>query len=78
MFRASYGKEDDPIWELECDDAFKADMRLLTLGENSILLMSYLAERYWAGDSGVLFDPGLAADLELLLVPPVTVIARAG
>lgn len=69
-FRAKYGN--GTIWKVECDDAFRADMSLLTIEQESILLTSYSAHRYWSG----LADFRGPSFWEYLLTPPVHVLKR--
>jgi hypothetical protein len=49
-FRAQYGKPDAPIWKVETELYFRADLSLLTLA-NSLLVTSYFAYQYLSGDS---------------------------
>ncbi|MDD5502874.1 MAG: DUF2441 domain-containing protein [Candidatus Thermoplasmatota archaeon] len=63
------------IWEIEAEDAFKADMRLLKL-HSSILVTSLMAHTYWSGKSLVESFPGYEPFWELLLKPPVKVIKK--
>jgi len=65
-----YGKPNSLIWEVEADNAFKADMALLTLG-GSLLIVSYNTHRYWSG-----LPSGDRPCWEFLLVPPVNVIRQ--
>lgn len=67
QFRNKYGKPNDLIWEIESNNAFKADMNLLTLG-TSLLVLSYNAHRYWQGIQSD--DPFW----EYLLIPPIKVV----
>lgn len=69
-FRNEYAKSDNIIWEVESDNAFKADMRLLIL-RGSVLFLSFNAHKYWKGISSE--DNPI---WEHLLVPPVKVIRR--
>ncbi len=70
-FRDRFGMSSDcPIWEVEADIVFKADMELLTL-EDSLLVLSYRAHQYWNGCS-IKKSPFW----EYLMVPPVKVIRR--
>lgn len=70
-WRGKYRNQDDPIWAVECDGAFLADMGLLTQ-ENTIIVISYLAHLYWSG----LSHPKIESFWEYLLVPPVKVLKR--
>ena len=70
-WRDKYRDPDDPIWTVECDGAFLADMGLLTQG-NTILVISYLAHLYWRG----LSHPKNESFWEYLLVPPISVLER--
>jgi hypothetical protein len=70
-FRATYGTSADPIWEVDADVSFRADMALLTQNQ-TVLVMSLLAELYWSGQT----HPNLTPIWEYLLVPPVTVIRQ--
>lgn len=62
-----------PIFEVECDDHFRCDMGLLTIGA-AILCISYNASLYWKG------DPAIGGDAtpvwEHLLTPPVRVLSQ--
>ena len=69
-FKNQYGKPNSLIWEVEADNEFKADMRLLTL-KGSLLVLSYNAHRYWSG-----LPSGDEPCWEFLLVPPVIVIRQ--
>jgi hypothetical protein len=77
-----WGSAGAKIWEVESEDAFRADMSCLTLG-GTILTVSLFAERYWSGlENGIdlIFpDPQRAPTppfWELLLTPPVKVLGR--
>lgn len=69
-FKTQYGTPESLIWEVEANNAFKADMKLLTL-QGSLLTLSYNAVRYWSS---------LPSDAnpfwEFLLIPPVSVISQ--
>ncbi len=71
VFREQYGN--GSIWKVQCDNVFRADMALLALGQESILLTSYHAHRYWSGLTGYSRQPFW----EWLLVPPIRVLERA-
>lgn len=72
-WRSLYGHPTDPIWLVETQQGFLADMNLLTQ-ENSVLVTSLLAHLYWKGEThSSVFTPFW----EWLLVPPVRVIKHA-
>jgi len=81
QFRSApgWGNARAPIWEVETNAApFRADMTCLTL-RGSILLASYVAQRYWGhldNDFASLGGPPTPPFWELLLPPPVKVIKR--
>lgn len=68
-FRARFGEPQNSIWQVACRDYFKADMHLLNM-QGSILQYSYWAHLYWKG------QPGSSPFWELLLAPPVKVVAQ--
>jgi len=70
VFRERHGN--GSIWKVQCDNVFRADMGLLALGQESILLTSYRAHRYWSGLAGYSAQPFW----ERLLVPPIRVLER--
>lgn len=69
-FKQKFGTPDSLIWEVESKESFKADMNLLTIGNNSILVYSYFAHLYWQGQTRE--NPFW----EHLLVPPVRIIKK--
>jgi hypothetical protein len=69
-FRQRYGKETDSIWLVEAEEYFMGDMNLLQI-ENSILVISYFANKYWRG------EPGDNPFWEILLNPPISVVSKA-
>jgi hypothetical protein len=69
--KAFRGDNHMPIWEVECESYFRADMSLLNLGD-SILMLSYKVHRYWAGLSNINAVPCW----EILLPLPVRGICR--
>ena len=70
-FRSQYGNPNAPIWKVEVELYFRADMSLLTLA-NSLLFSSYFAYQYWSGDS----SPSNKPFWEILLVPPVKILRK--
>jgi len=50
-FRNKFGSGQGIIWEVKSEKYFKADMNILTLG-SSILVCSFFADKYWAGEPG--------------------------
>ena len=58
------------LWEIEAESFFKADMNLLTQ-QNSILVFSYLANKYWRGET-----INNSPNWEVLLSPPIRIIRR--
>jgi len=69
-FRDIYSDNDSPIYVVESDIVFKADMNILT-ANNSILATSYLANLYWSSKEG----PGNPF-WEIIIKCPVRVIER--
>jgi hypothetical protein len=65
--QAEFG--DGIVWQVEAEQSFRADMRLLSLG-SSILVASWNAHEYWSGKRNGQVEPCW----ERLLVPPVKVI----
>ncbi|WP_448127758.1 DUF2441 domain-containing protein [Salinicola sp. NYA28a] len=73
QFKASYGDESSPIWEVYKDGPiFKGNMRLLDNNQTN-LICSYLAHEYWSGRQGPTEFSGLT---EVVLELPVTVGTR--
>lgn len=70
-FREQFGNNQGVIWEISVEQYFKANMSLLRFGD-SILLYSYFANKYWAGEAGS--DPN--PFWEILLIPPIKVIRK--
>lgn len=68
-FRTSFIQTVCPIYKVESNDYFKADMKLLTFGQSSAHLLSF-ANRYWKGEGSD--NPAW----EHLLAHPVTVLER--
>jgi hypothetical protein len=68
-FREQYGQPNNPLWEVEAEEFFSADMHFLTTG-NSILTYSYFAHKYWKG------EPSQYPSWEILLIPPVHVLRK--
>jgi len=68
-FQRGFGGPTARIVRVESDDAFRADMNLLSLG--TILVTSYYAHEYWGGKRHPLKNPAW----EYLLRPPVHVIS---
>jgi hypothetical protein len=58
------------IYEIEADDFFRGDMKLLYLGGSGIGALLFAA-KYWGGDASP------APRWEYLLVPPVRVVGLA-
>jgi len=58
------------IWEVECDNYHRGNMRLLSLGSN--LVTSYYAHEYWSGSAG----GDCEALWEYLLTPPVHILRK--
>jgi hypothetical protein len=69
-FKQKFGTSNSLIWEVESQENFKADMNLLTIGNNSILVYSYFAHLYWQGKTRE------NTFWEYLLVPPVKIIKK--
>lgn len=69
-FKMSFCNSIGDIWELECENYFRADMKLLTI-PNSLLLLSYFAHQYWQG-----YSKDSEPNWECLLSPPIKVIRR--
>lgn len=67
-FRKNYFNSRGIIWEVGCDNTFKADMNFLKL-EGSLLELSFRVHRYWSGQKGEQ-EPFW----EFLLTPPVRII----
>jgi hypothetical protein len=69
-FRSDMKAYSAHIWEIEADNAFRADMNYLKLVGASALIVSYFAHRYWSGESSA---PESAPEprWEYLLTPPV-------
>ena len=68
-FRERFGNGQGVIWKIKADRYFKADMSLLYHPE-TILVYSYFAHKYWAG------EPGPDPLWEVLLIPPVQVVKK--
>lgn len=69
QFRNDYRCADAPIFKLQCETVFRADMRLLLLG-GSYLGASLFAHKYWRGEATQ--NP----NWEYLLKPPVMVVEQ--
>lgn len=69
QFRHESQYADAPIFKLQCETVFRADMRLLLLG-GSCLGASLFAHKYWRGEATQ--NP----DWEYLLKPPVMVVEQ--
>lgn len=69
QFRHNYRCADAPIFKLQCETVFRADMGLLRLG-GSCLGASLFAHKYWRGEATQ--NP----DWEYLLKPPVMVVEQ--
>lgn len=63
---------DVPIWEMESNDAFVADMRMLGEATNGLQRIA-MTEAYWAGERWT----GSESLLEALIELPATVVRRA-
>lgn len=70
-FMKKYPNDNSSIWEVEAETIFRANMNMLYAGD-SILVTSYLANVYWAGESG----PDNSPFWEYLLKCPVTIRER--
>jgi hypothetical protein len=51
IFRSNFGLPDNNIYEIECEQFRKFDMNLIFLGTQNIT-GSFLAHKYWSGESG--------------------------
>jgi hypothetical protein len=69
-FRERYGIANSIVWEVESEENFRADMNLLTIRDNSILVYSYFAHLYWRGETRE------SPFWEYLLVPPIKALRR--
>ncbi len=74
VFRQGFGAPTHPIYEVECERWFEADMHLLESGE-SILMQSHYAHCYWAQRPGAPL-PCRPPLWEVLLPLPLTVLRR--
>jgi len=68
-FREDFGSDKNSIWEVQARKSFQADMNLLKCGD-TILMYSYLANKYWQG------EPGPDPFWEVLLLPPVQILRK--
>lgn len=69
QFRHEFQQADAPIFKLQSEIVFRADMQLLLLG-GSCLGASLFAHKYWRGKATQ------KPDWEYLLKPPVTVVEQ--
>jgi len=67
--RKFMGNQTGEIFEVECNNYFRADMNLLKLGASPLAAIMF-ARKYWQGASSV------APAWEILLSPPVKVISK--
>jgi hypothetical protein len=58
------------LWEVEAELFFKADMNLLNQ-QKSVLIFSYLANKYWKGET-----INASPIWEVLLIPPIIIKRR--
>ncbi len=70
-FRKKYGKESMPIWKIQAEKFFRADMNLLSINLPSVLILSYSVHRYWAGLPAI---HNSTPCWEILLPPPIKVL----
>lgn len=69
-FRDRFGAPEDPIWIVEANDSFKADMNLLTR-DGTTLMLSRRSHHYWSGGRGAI-EPLW----EVLAQPPARVVEQ--
>ena len=69
-FRTQYREGSEALWVVSAEQSFRANMKLLTLNETT-LLCSYYSHLYWSGEQGPIHPLW-----ENLLVPPVRVVRR--
>lgn len=67
----SFAVNGQPIYRVECEEYFKADQNLLTVGVQNIAC-SFCAHRYWKGEGTH------SPKWEILLIPPVYVVEQVG